>query len=125
MPSRAVVSRELAQLFGLLAHADRIRLVQELRHGEVDVGHLQTSLGISHSRVSQHLATLRAHRVVIERREGRHVYYRLTEPELAHWVLAGATFLTRAADSAEQFRDALDQVRELWGEPSVEPETVK
>ena len=34
MPSRLIVSRELADLLKLLAHADRLRLIEELRLGE-------------------------------------------------------------------------------------------
>ena len=123
MPPRAVISRELAQLFGVLAHPDRIRIIQELRSGEVDVGHLQAALAISHSRVSQHLATLRAHRLVLERRDGRHVHYRLAQPDIAQWVLSGATFVARDVVAGDQIRSALDQVREIWGKaaPLQEP----
>jgi DNA-binding transcriptional ArsR family regulator len=119
MPARAVISRELAQLFAVLAHPDRIRLVEELRLGEVDVNHLQAALGISHSRVSQHLAILRAHRFVTERREGRHVHYRLSQPAIAQWVLAGATFLTSEINAGEQIRSALGEVQQMWGDASL------
>ena len=71
MPERTLVTKELAQLLGVLSHPHRIRIVEELRAGECDVKSLQELLGISHAGVSQHLALLRAHRLVEERREGR------------------------------------------------------
>jgi DNA-binding transcriptional ArsR family regulator len=115
MPARAIVSKELADLFAVLAHADRIRLIEELGDGEIDVNGLMQALGVTHSRVSQQLAVLRAHRVVTERRDGRHVYYRLSNPRLAEWVLAGADFLRADISAAEELRSALEQVHEVWG----------
>src|SRR5690349_16992863 len=80
VPHRVLVTRELAELLAALGHPHRIRIIEELRDGECDVKTLQDSLGISHSGVSQHLMVLRAHRVVCERRQGRHVFYRLRQP---------------------------------------------
>ena len=56
MPSRLIVSRELADLLKLLAHADRLRLIEELRLGEKDVTSLAIALQLPATRVSQHLA---------------------------------------------------------------------
>jgi DNA-binding transcriptional ArsR family regulator len=115
MPGRALVSKQLAELFGVLAHPDRIRIIEELRCGEVDVNGLTLALGITHSRVSQQLAVLRAHRFVVERRDGRHVFYHLSHPRIAEWVLGGAEFLRADISAAEELRTALKQVHEVWG----------
>lgn len=122
MPVRATVSKELASLFGVLGNPHRVRLVEELREAEVDVNGLQRALGISHSSVSQHLAVLRAHRIVTERREGRHVYYRLTQSELAEWVRTGLDFIERDLNQEHEIRTAVEQVRVIWSPGSVESE---
>lgn len=98
-------------MFGVLSNADRIRIVEELRGGERDVGTLQSVLEISRPRVSQHLALLKAHRLVEERREGRHVFYRLTVGELASWVLQGLDFveLEIKADLRKAIEEAVGQ----------------
>lgn len=114
MPARNVVSQELSHLFGVLANQHRIRIVEELRGGELDVNSLQQALGISHSSVSQHLAVLRSHRLVRERREGRHVFYRLSRPQLAAWILDGLDFLELEFDLGEKMRSAVEEVRSLW-----------
>jgi ArsR family transcriptional regulator, lead/cadmium/zinc/bismuth-responsive transcriptional repressor len=114
MPVRATVSKELASLFGVLSNPHRLRLVEELRDAEVDVNGLQQALGISHSSVSQHLAVLRAHRIVIERRVGRHVFYRLRHTELAEWIRTGLDFIERDLDQEHEFRAAVEQVRVIW-----------
>lgn len=121
MPERALVSKEFGSLLGLLSHPHRIRIVEELREGELDVNSLQEILGISHSGVSQHLALLRAHRVVLERREGRHVYYRLRQPRLAAWLLEGMEFIAGNPADYEEIRAAVEKVRTLWHENGVSP----
>ncbi len=114
MPYRSVVSREMAELLGVLAHPHRLRIVEELRGGELDVGALKDILGISHSGVSQHLALLRAHRLVVERREARHVFYRLRHPELAVWLLDGLRFIGSDAEASQQLREDVERARADW-----------
>ncbi|HTV00306.1 MAG TPA: metalloregulator ArsR/SmtB family transcription factor [Luteitalea sp.] len=114
MPNRSFVAKELGQLFNVLSHPDRVRIVEELREGELDVNALQAALNVSHSRTSQNLAVLRAHRLVVERREGRHVFYRLVKPELAQWLLGGLQFIQLDLEQAESRRSAIEEVRQMW-----------
>jgi len=114
MPARATVSKELADLFSVLSNPHRVRIVEELRGGEVDVNGLQIAVGISHSGVSQHLSVLRAHRLVAERRDGRRVFYHLPQPELAEWVLAGLNFVEGEIAHTDEIRSAVEQARQLW-----------
>lgn len=112
MPARILVAKELAELFKLLSHPDRIRLVEELRSGEQDVSSLADALGLTGPRVSQHLGLLRTHRVVAERREGRHHFYQLSQPEIASWIVGGLAFLEgrrRILPESE-----IDDVRRYW-----------
>lgn len=114
MPDRAVATRQLSKLLGVLAHPERIRIVEELRGGELDVNSLQKLLEIAHSRVSQNLGILRSSRIVSERREGRHVYYKLVQPKMAAWLLQGLEFLEREAALNEEIRSSLERAREQW-----------
>lgn len=119
MPGRAIIAKELAALLGALAHPHRIRIIEELGGGECDVNTLQHELGISHSGASQNLAILRAHRLVIERREGRRVIYRLAHPDLAAWLLRGLDFLEHEFVQGDQVRELLDTVRQQWDRARV------
>lgn len=119
MPQRRLVAGELARFLGVLAHPNRVHIVEELRGGERDVNTLQEALGISHSGVSQHLSLLRAHRLVAERRVGRRVFYRLLQPALAAWLTAGIAFIE--PESHQQLHVALEQVRGLWEEDPPPP----
>jgi DNA-binding transcriptional ArsR family regulator len=109
-----IAARELAKFFGVFSHPDRLRIAEELREGERDVNALQEALGVSHSRTSQNLAVLRSHRVVLERREGRHVFYRLSHPEVADWVLGGLRFIEADLADVVQRRLALEAARQVW-----------
>lgn len=112
MPSRLIVSKELAELLRLIAHPDRLRLIEELRLGEKDVTTIAAALDLPSARVSQHLASLKAQRLVQERREGRNHFYRLTRPAIAAWIVEALEFLEVPSplnDSAH-----IDRVRELW-----------
>ena len=121
MPVRTLVTSELAKLLGVLGHPQRIRIVEELGTRELDVNGLQALLNVTHSRVSQQLAILRAARVVTERREGRHVFYRLAQPELARWLLDGLQFVEGPLANAEMIRSALEQARQLWTPQETDP----
>lgn len=116
MPTRAIAARELAKFLAVFSHPDRLRIVEELRGGERDVNALQEALGVSHSRTSQNLAVLRSHRVVVERREGRHVFYRLTHQEVAEWLLEGLKFLEADLADVVQRRLALEAARNVWNQ---------
>lgn len=119
MPFRTLVAKEMANLFGVLSHPMRIRIVEELRDQECDVKSLQAALGISHSGVSQHLMQLRAHRLVTERREGRQVYYSLRFPNLASWLAGATEFLTESQEEAARLRSAIKKTRTVWSVSQV------
>ena len=59
-----------ADFFQALAHPTRIAIVEQLRDGELSAGALMERLGVEQANVSQHLAVLRAKRVVVSRKEG-------------------------------------------------------
>ncbi len=124
MPARHLVAKELSKLLSVLSHPHRIRIVEELRHEERDVNFLEEILGISHARVSQHLALMRSHRLVLERRQGRRVFYRLFQPDLAVWLIQGLQFIEGELEATQDMHEAVQQVKELWSE-SASPSTKK
>ncbi len=71
-----------ASLFQALSHPTRIAIVEVLRDGELSAGAIQEKLGIEQANLSQHLALMREKGIVIPRREGSNVYYRLSNPKI-------------------------------------------
>jgi ArsR family transcriptional regulator len=74
--------QDVSNLFGLLAHTPRLKILDELRRGEACVCHLQAVLGRPQTYVSQQLRVLREADVVTDRREGLYIFYRLSEPRV-------------------------------------------
>lgn len=78
-PTRADYQRQ-AKIIKVMGSGSRLLIVDHLRNGERTVGELTRLLGSDQSTVSKHLALLRAHGIVEDRREGNLVYYRLQVP---------------------------------------------
>ena len=70
----------MADVFGMLGDAGRLRLLLALREApELNVSDLTESTGMTQSSVSHALRLLRAYRVVGVRREGRNAFYSITD----------------------------------------------
>lgn len=78
VPADAVVSNTVRLLKGF-ADGTRLRILTLLRGREVCVHDIVDALDLSQSAVSHQLRVLRDARLVVSRRDGRHVYYRLTD----------------------------------------------
>ena len=71
-----------AQVCQILGHPKRLQILDALRHDEKAAGELAATLGVSKANLSQHLALMRERGIVIARREGLNVYYRVTNPKV-------------------------------------------
>jgi DNA-binding transcriptional ArsR family regulator len=74
------IFRQQARLLKTLANESRLKIVNRLSKGECSVGELTDLIGLDRSTVSKHLALLRAHGIVLDRRDGNVVYYTLQTP---------------------------------------------
>ncbi|MBI5646501.1 MAG: winged helix-turn-helix transcriptional regulator [Ignavibacteriae bacterium] len=74
------IFRQQARVLKALANESRLRIIHRLAEGECSVGELTGLIGSDQSTVSKHLAVLRAHGIVDDRREGNTVYYSLLTP---------------------------------------------
>ena len=85
------------RIFQALADPSRRAIFKSLTHGEAAVKDLTARFDISQPAVSQHLATLKAAGLVVARRAGRCVYYRV-EPRgmkpLLDWMAHYRAFWT-------------------------------
>jgi DNA-binding transcriptional ArsR family regulator len=68
-----------ADIFQALAHPTRIAMVDALSDGELTAGALIDKLQLEQANASQHLAVLRAKRIVVNRKVGNLVYYSLRD----------------------------------------------
>ena len=101
-----------AQLFRVLGHPLRIRILELLRDGERTVGDLQAELELDSSGTSQHLAALRRHGVLESRPVGTSVYYRIRDPRISQLLAIAKEILTSAlSDSHALLSDLADDAR--------------
>lgn len=81
--------RTAVQLTKALAHPTRLRILALLRHGALPVCQITSVLHSVASTVSGHLNDLRHSGLVTEHRQGKFVYYSVTETPAAAAVLDG------------------------------------
>lgn len=70
-----------ASICQVLANPTRLKVLNALREDEIAVTELARRVGTSVPNLSRHLATLKAKRVLLTRRDGVTVYYRLANPK--------------------------------------------
>ncbi len=70
---------EMCQVF---SHPKRLEAIDLLRDGEMTVTELSQKLGLSTGNLSQHLSMMRERRILLTRKEGNQVYYRIANPKL-------------------------------------------
>lgn len=75
--------KDLEQYFKALGDNNRLRIINLLLHGELCVCDIQYVLENSQPNVSRHLAYLKNSGMVLDRRDGYRIYYRLTDPREA------------------------------------------
>ncbi len=74
-----LASEMIAQPLQAISPAPRAAILLAIGKGEACVCHLKAVLGWRQAYISQHLMALRQAGVLSDRREGRYVYYRLTD----------------------------------------------
>ena len=73
-------AKRASALLKAMANERRLLILCCLAIGEQSVGALEKQVGLSQSALSQHLAKLRADKLVATRRDAQTIYYRLADP---------------------------------------------
>ena len=105
----------------MMANPKRLAILESLHQGERSVSSIAEHLGTSISTISQHLRLLRDKHVVVTRKDGQTVFYRLRDPRMidacniirsvlldgikAHGDIASPT-VEPAPDSEDELADA-------------------
>ena len=91
------IFRRQARVLKALANESRLKIVDRLSQGECSVGELTDLVGSDRTTVSKHLAVLRAHGIVDDRREGNVVYYTLLTPCVVNFFSCATQVLKERA----------------------------
>jgi ArsR family transcriptional regulator len=71
-----------AEWLRALSHPLRLRMLQGLSQCECNVGKLWSALGISQPLASQHLNRMRRAGLIVGKRHGQEICYRLADPRI-------------------------------------------
>lgn len=83
----------VAELFRVFGDATRVRILSAIIDAEMNVSNLAEKVGVSESAVSHHMRGLRQMRLVISRREGKEVFYRVEDPHIITLFLQGVNHI--------------------------------
>lgn len=72
----------VAARFAVLAEPMRLRLIQALFDGERNVSQLVEDTGGTQANVSRHLQTLTGAHILVRRKEGLQVFYKIGDPTI-------------------------------------------
>ena len=97
-----------ANLFRVLGHPARVRILELLHDGERSVGALQAELELDSGGTSQHLAALRRIGLVESRREGTSVFYRVDDEQVFDLLAAGRSIIGRQLAEQQSILRELD-----------------
>lgn len=87
-PDAGIKYETLATRLKLLAHVERLRILDAIRRDAECVCHLEALLGKPQPYVSQQLRLLRKAGLIEDHKQGQNVYYVLADPQVRAWLEA-------------------------------------
>ena len=115
-PKRAVFE-QFAVVAQALANGHRVELIELVAQGERNVEELARLSGLTVTNASQHLHLLRRAGLVVARRAGKHVLYRIAERDVVELLMAvrrtaerGVAEIDKVVQSYFHARDSLEPV---------------
>ena len=105
-----------AGVFQALGHPTRLAMMECLEKAELSVGQLCEKVGIEQANASQHLAVLRSKHIVLTRKEGNQIFYRLSDPLLGK-VLESMRefFLAHMREALQLLKEEQEEAEERNG----------
>lgn len=88
----------IADYLKVLGSPIRIGILRAIGHGEACVCHLEATLKKRQAYISQHLMVLRDAGILETRRDGKYIYYRVSESEIFTLIQSAAEILNLPED---------------------------
>lgn len=103
--------RYKASIFRALSHPTRIAILELLRDRELSARTIQEKLGLEQANLSQHLAILRSHQIVVNRKEGNQVFYSIRNQMLVEVLdIMRRYFQASLADAVQMLGEVESEV---------------
>ena len=71
-----------ADLCKIFSNAKRLEIINSLKDKEMSASELIERIGLSKANLSQHMGVLKSKGVILTRREGVNIYYRISNPKI-------------------------------------------
>lgn len=71
-----------AEMCKVFSHPKRLEIINVLRNDEMGAGELGRRLQLSPGNLSQHLTMMKERRILVSRKEGNAVFYKIANPRL-------------------------------------------
>jgi len=97
-----------ANIFRALSHPTRIAILELLRDREFSARTIQEKLGLEQANLSQHLAILRSHQIVVNRKEGNQVFYSIRNPMLVEVLDIMRRYVQASLEDAVQMLEEVE-----------------
>ncbi|HKO18014.1 MAG TPA: metalloregulator ArsR/SmtB family transcription factor [Acidobacteriaceae bacterium] len=110
------LAAQLVPVFAALADRTRLRLINLMRDREVCVCYFVEILGLTQPKISRHLAYLRRSSLVLARREGKWMHYRI-DPSLDPAVRRIVDRALEALHGERQFQRDLEKLAKACCQP--------
>jgi len=101
-----------AEIYQTLANPKRLQIVHLLKGAELSVTEIVNAMGIPKANASQHLSLMRQKGIILSRREGTSIFYRLSSPKITEacalmrevllTLLAGQETLSRSIHAIKE-----------------------
>lgn len=118
------VYQQLANIVKAMSNPHRLEILELLAQGQYSVAEIAEETEISGANASQHMQVLKQAQLVITRREGNHVYYRLAgESIYKAWKALRDLGIERVAEIErvlQQFRESRQSLETLSSEELAE-----
>lgn len=111
--------REFMAVLKALADENRVRAVAALQGRELCVCQIVELLGLANSTVSKHMAILKQARLVDSRKDGRWIYYRLTDEDALPEAAEATELVIRSLGRDGTIRDDARRLKEIL---KIDPE---
>ena len=121
-PKRAVFA-QFAVVAQALSNNNRVELIELLAQGERSVDALAKLSGLRLTNVSQHLQLLRRAGLIVARRSGKQIYYRLADRDVVDLLTAVRRTAERGLSEIDKIVQSYFHARD-WLEPVSQKELV-
>jgi len=71
-----------ADLCKIFSNAKRVEIIDSLKDKEMSASELIARIGLNKANLSQHMSVLKLKGVILARREGVNIYYRIANPKI-------------------------------------------